>query len=98
MMEDLELTCEKLDVPWQGVDVIAKVKEDEAAYVRCFIASWMNDVFAYVVVRFAEMTGVGFRNTHKNFEDFISKLNELSAKGVRLYKESSIEVDMGENF
>ena len=94
MKDEFVEVLQKTVVPWKGIDVIAKVKEDNADYVRYFIMNWINNVFAYVIIRFAEMTGVGFRNAAKQFEDFISKINELSAEGVELYKELYIDVNM----
>ena len=94
MKDDLIGVLEKFDVPWQGVDIIAKVKDDDADYVKCFIANWMNDVFAYIIIRFIEMTGVGYKNTIRQFKDFITKMNELSAEGIKFYNEFYVEVDM----
>jgi len=93
MAEDFELTLDKFEIPRQGVDILEEVKADNPEYVRCFLSSWMGDVFAYVTIRFAEMTGEGFRSTYTHFKDLIARANELTADGVKIGKTVIVTTD-----
>lgn len=92
MKGDYIETLDRSDVAWQSIDVIAKVMEDNEDYVKCFLLSWMNNLFSYIIIRYADMTGVGIKFTVKHFKDLSAIIRDLSTEGMELYKSFEMEV------
>lgn len=91
MKGDFTEVLEKYELPWKDIDFMEKVQDDDADYVRYCIMNWMNDVFAYIVIRFTEMGGVGVRSMIDRNQKLIDMINQLSAEGIKLNKIYEIE-------
>lgn len=92
MNSGLNKLLEKNGISWQRVDIIREIENDNADYIKYYLTNLMNVIFAYIIVRFAEMNGKGYDDIVDHFENINTKIGMLSSEGINLYKAIDMEV------